>query len=72
MLTVRDFLDQLPEAEHLAIADAIGAGLFNARHAAQCLTDPGPQTENVVQLLAYIATALEALESAREIVRRRA
>jgi hypothetical protein len=35
MLSVADFVAQLPEAEHLALGSAIGAGLHNARVAAQ-------------------------------------
>jgi hypothetical protein len=70
MLSVADFLAQLPEAEHLALGNAIGAGLHDARLAAQCLTDPGPQGENTVQLLAYLSGAVRSLEQARELVQR--
>ena len=31
MLSVADFLKQLPEAEHLALGSAIGVGLHDAR-----------------------------------------
>jgi hypothetical protein len=54
MLRVRDLVPQLPEEEHLALGNATGAGLFNARMAAKCLTDPGPQNENVLQMLKYL------------------
>jgi hypothetical protein len=68
MLSVADFVAQLPEAEHLALGSAIGTGLHNARVAAQCLTDPSP--ENTMQLLAYLSGAVRCLEQAREIVQR--
>ena len=68
MLSVADFLAQLPESEHLALGNAIGAGLHDARLAAQCLTDPGPQAENVAQLLAYLNGAIQRLSAAREVV----
>ena len=42
MLTITDFLAQLPEAERVTLGNAIEAGLHDARLAAQCLTDPGP------------------------------
>jgi hypothetical protein len=64
MLSVADFLAQLPVAEHLAL----GAGLHDARLAAQCLTDPGPQAENTVQLLAYLNGAITWLSAARDVV----
>ena len=77
MLQVIDFLRQLDESEHLALANAIGEGLHQARMAAECLTqaralDPDPQHANVVQLLAYLSTAIERLQAARSIVQRRA
>jgi hypothetical protein len=68
MLSVANFLAQLPEAEHLALGNAIGAGLHDARLAAQCLTDPSRQAENVAQLLAYLNGAITRLSAAREIV----
>jgi hypothetical protein len=68
MLSVANFLAQLPEAEHLALGNAIGAGLHDARLAAQCLTDPGPQAENVAQFLAYLNGAITWLSAAREVV----
>jgi hypothetical protein len=51
---VRDLVAQLPEQEHLDLGNSVGAGLFNARMAAKCLTDPGPQNENVLQMMAYL------------------
>ena len=72
MLKVADLLTQLDEAEHLLLANAIGAGLHNARLAAQCLTDPGRHAEDVAQLLAYLSGAVRQLEAARELVRQRA
>ena len=72
MLKVADFLAQLSEAEQLAMANAIGEGLHQARNAAQCLTDQDSQHENVVQLLAYLSAAIERLHAARELVQRRA
>ncbi len=54
MPNVADFLAQLPESEHLLLTNAIDAGLHDARLAAQCLTDPGLQSEDVAELLAYL------------------
>ena len=42
IVTVRELVAQLPEQEHLDLGNAVGAALFNARMAAQCLADPGP------------------------------
>ncbi len=72
MLKVADLLTQLDEAEHLLLANAIGAGLHNARLAGQCLTDPDQHRENVVQLLGYLSLAVAELEAARSLVRQRA
>lgn len=72
MLKVTNFLAQLDEAEHKHLAELIGAGLHDARMAAQCLTDPGPQSETVTQLLAYLTRAIAQLQQARELVSRRA
>jgi hypothetical protein len=72
MLSVADFLDGLPEPEHLFLANAIGAGLQQARLAAQCLTDPGPRSENVLQLLACLNHAVSELTAAREFIQQRA
>ncbi len=70
IITVSELVAQLPEAEHLALGNAVGAGLFNARMAAQCLTDPDPQHQNVLQLLTYLTTAISELASARELIQR--
>ena len=67
---VQDLVAQLPEQEHLDLANAVGAGLFNARMAATCLTDPGPQHENILQLMTYLTTAIKELQAARDIVQR--
>jgi hypothetical protein len=48
MLTISDFLAELDRAEHLALANAVGEGLHQARQAAQCLTDEDPQHHAVV------------------------
>ena len=68
---VRDLVAQMPEQEHLALGNAVGAGLFNARMAATCLTDPGPQHENILQLMTYLTTAIKELQTARAMVQRR-
>jgi hypothetical protein len=72
MLKVAELLAQLDEPEHRALANSLGSGLMNARLAAQCLTDPTPQTPDVAQLLAYLSDAICQLEAARELVRQRA
>jgi hypothetical protein len=72
MLTRSDFLAELPRDEHLALANAVGEGLHQARIAAQCLTDDDPQHHTVVQLLAYLSTSIERLQEARAMVSRRA
>ena len=73
MLPVADFLGQLSEDEHRDLVNAVGAGLHDARLAAQCLTDPGQRhSGHVAQLLAYLSGAIRQLEEAREMVRRRA
>ena len=72
MLKVADFLAQLDESEHLLLANAIGAGLHNARKAAQCLTDPDQHTEDVLQVLAYIRSAITELDAARSLIQQRA
>lgn len=48
---VQDPVAQLPGQEHLDLGNAAAAGLFNARMAAQCLTDSGPKSENILQML---------------------
>jgi len=72
MLKVADLLAQLDEAEHLLLANAVGAGLFNARLAAQTLTDPDHQSQDVLQLPAYLTFAITELKAARNLVRQRA
>jgi hypothetical protein len=72
MLKVADFLAQLSEADRMTLLDDVGGGLHDARLAARCLTDPGRHAENTVQLLAYLTGAVERLEHARDLVRRRA
>jgi hypothetical protein len=71
VLRVRDLVAQLPEAEHLELGNATGAGLFNARMAAKCLTDPDPQHENVLQMLTYLTTAITELARARDLIQKR-
>ena len=71
MLKVRDFLALLPEEERKTLANRLGAGQLNAWMAAQCLTDPGPESQDVAQLLAYLSDAIRQLEDARELVRQR-
>lgn len=70
IIRVRDLIAQMPEQEHLDLGNAVGAGLFNARMAAKCLTDPGPQHDNVLQMMTYLTTAIRELSAAREIVQR--
>jgi hypothetical protein len=67
---VRDLVAQMPEQEHLDLGNAVGGGLFNARMAAKCLTDPGPQNENVLQMLTYLTTAIRELSKAREMIQK--
>ncbi len=69
-LKVRELVSRLPEQEHLALANAVGGGLHDARLAAQCLSDPGPQAEDAVQLLAYLSRSIRQLEAARDILHR--
>jgi hypothetical protein len=72
MLTMSDFLVELSTEEHLALANAVAEGLHQASQAAQCLTDDDEQHHTVVQLLAYLSTAIERLQAARAVVQRRA
>ncbi len=72
MLKVADFLAYLDETDRLLLVNALGAGLENARLAAQYLTDPDRHNEDVLQLLAYLTFAITELEAARELVRQRA
>ena len=71
MREVKEFVSQLPEREHTYLANAIGSGLHDARMAAQCLTDPGPQSRTVPQLLAYLTRSINELTSVRELITRR-
>jgi hypothetical protein len=57
---------------HLALSNAVGEGLHQARQAAQCLTDDDPQHHTVLQLMAYLSTSIERLQAARAMVQRRA
>ncbi len=67
---LRPWLDDLPEARHHVLLDHAGAGVFNARHAAQCLTEAGtPHHETTLQLQVYLSEAVRELEAARAIVR---
>ena len=53
------FLAALPRDRRLALANHVGSGLFNARHAAECLTDPGARhRETTAQLLVYLSEAI--------------
>jgi hypothetical protein len=62
-------LERLSDEPRLALLNAVGAGLFNARHAAECATDPGRRhCETDLQLLTYLSTAMRELEAARAIV----
>jgi hypothetical protein len=70
VMRVRDLVAQLPEEEHLDLGNAVGAGVFNARMAAKCLTDPGPNNDNVLQMMAYLTTAITELHKARDIIQR--
>jgi len=68
MTRVRDLVAQLPEQEHLDLGNSVGAGLFNARMAAKCLTDPDPQHENILQMMTYLTTAINEPTRARDII----
>ena len=72
MLKLTDFFAELLQGEHLALADAVGDGLDQVTHAAQCLTEQDSQHQDVAQFLAYLSTAIRQLEAARDLVRRRA
>ena len=67
---LQPWLDALPEPRRRALLDHAGAGVFNARHTAQCLTEAGtPHHETTAQLLVYLSEAVRELEAARAIVR---
>lgn len=66
---LQPWLDNLAKDRLHALLDHAGAGLFNARRAAQCLTDPAtPRHETTAQLLAYLSEAIRELHAARVIV----
>ena len=69
-LKLRDLVNRLPEREHLDLGNALGGGLHDARLAAQCFSDPGPQAEDAVQMLAYLSGSIRQLAAARDILRR--
>ena len=71
MREVEQFVGRLPEAERRQLANAIGSGLHDARLAAQCLTDPGPQAQTIPPLLSYLTRAINELSTARELITRR-
>jgi hypothetical protein len=63
------FLDGLPTARKKAFLTRLGAGLSNARHAAECATDPGHRhCRTDLQLMAYLSEAIRELEAARAIL----
>jgi hypothetical protein len=68
MLTVTDLLDQLPEAEQIALGRAIGGGFHSARRAVECMSEPSTQAQTVEQLLVHLRRAIGELESARDLV----
>jgi hypothetical protein len=72
MFKLADFLAELPESEHPALANAFLQGLHQAGMVARCLTevDRDDRHEGVVQLLAYRLIAVERLQAARELARR--
>ncbi len=70
ILKLNELVDQLSDVDHRTLGNAVGAGLMNARHAAQCLTDPTPQSEDVVQMLTYLSTAIRELALARDTLQR--
>jgi hypothetical protein len=66
---MRELLEALSAEELVALLNHVGAGIFNARHAGQCVTDgSSPQHRTVLQLLAYLSEAIRELEAARAIV----
>ncbi|MCC7106259.1 MAG: hypothetical protein IT307_14050 [Chloroflexi bacterium] len=69
-LKARDLVARMPEQEHLRLANAIGAGLHDARVAAECLTDPRPRAEEVLELQFYLSRAIRHLELARQLLQR--
>ena len=69
---VADPVARLPEAERTDLYDAIGAGIHDARMAAEWLTESGPQTQNVAQFLTYLSLGIRELKAARGVVLRHA
>jgi hypothetical protein len=66
---LQPFLNGLPADRLRSLLDHAGGGLFNARHAAQCVTEAGTRHHQTVpQLLVYLATAIRELDAARAIV----
>jgi hypothetical protein len=64
-----DLLAGLTPETLVALLNRVAAGLFNARHAAQSVSDPGIRRhETDLQLLAYLSEAIRELEAARAIV----
>ena len=67
---LQPWLEGLAEPRRRALLDHVGAGVFNARHTAQCLTEAGtPHHETTAQLLAFLSEAIRELDAARAIVR---
>ncbi len=67
---LQPWLEGLAEPRRRALLDHAGGAVFNARHAAQCLTEAGtPHHETTAQLLVYLSEAVRELEAARAIVR---
>jgi hypothetical protein len=69
-LQLRDLVSRLPEQEHLDLGNALGAGLQDARLAAQYCSDPGPQAEDVGQILADLRGSIRQLTATRDILGR--
>jgi hypothetical protein len=69
---MRELLEALSAEELVALLNHVGAGIFNPRHAEQCVADgASPQHRTVLQLLAYLSEAIRELEAARAIVAKR-
>jgi hypothetical protein len=64
-----ELLNGLSDERRLELLSAVGAGLFNARHAAEAVLDPGARRHRTaLQFLAYLSEAIRELEAARAIV----
>ena len=70
MLKVADLVARLSDEEQTALYNAIGAGIHDARKAAEYFTDPGAQAQDVVQLLACLSRGIRHLEEAHAVVLR--